>query len=229
MKELRSKPDVGDDSQVLRALVAKDVFIPPSRSSAPQRRKSLPERPAWVGVLGESEESQPSSAGAESTAKGADGGVRAPLEELPRQSLAPADVHPAQPRVQPAEEEALAGKGGSWDGAPLSVLAREHDKLIGQILAEEEELISAHRGHVDAMVELMKEEYDLVNDVDQPGSMVEDYVDGLDRVLDIQLSSVQELVERARTFYKHLGQEDELSKQFNARWHEEGGASVAAH
>ena len=30
-------------------------------------------------------------------------------------------------------------------------------ELIGQILAEEEELISAHRGHVDAMVELMKE------------------------------------------------------------------------
>ena len=40
------------------------------------------------------------------------------------------------------------------------------------------------------MVELMKEEHDLVNDVDQPGSMVEDYVDGLDRVLDIQLTPI---------------------------------------
>lgn len=198
VKELRSKPEGGDDSQVLRALGAKECFIPPPRASAPQRRKSLPERPAWVGVLEEEEEeSQPPSAPAlEPTAKGAD---------------------------------SEAGKGGSFDGAPLSVLAREHDKLIGQILAEEEELISAHRGHVDAMVELMKEEYDLVNDVDQPGSMVEDYVDGLDRVLDIQLTSVQELVERARTFYNHLAQEDALSKQFNARWHEEGGGSVAAH
>ena len=40
----------------------------------------------------------------------------------------------------------------NWDGATLPDLAREHDKLIGQILAEEEELIASHRGHVDAMV-----------------------------------------------------------------------------
>merc|ERR1719478_2034433 len=37
VKELRSKPEAGDDSQVLRALGAKECFMPPSRSAGPQR------------------------------------------------------------------------------------------------------------------------------------------------------------------------------------------------
>jgi hypothetical protein len=54
-----------------------------------------------------------------------------------------------------------------------------------------------------------------------------EYVDGLERCLAVQMSSLQELSEMARGFSNHLAQEDALSKQFNARWHEEEGAVAA--
>ena len=99
-------------------------------------------------------------------------------------------------QIDPNSNEYLLAKIGvdTAENEPLEVWGKIIQYYsfasLGQILAKEEELISAHRGHVDAMVELMKEEHDLVNDVDQPGSMVEDYVDGLDRVLDIQLTPI---------------------------------------
>merc|ERR1719265_644534 len=67
--------------------------------------------------------------------------------------------------------------------AELDELARQHDRLIGTILAEEEELITSHRQHIDTMVELIKEEMSHLNNVDRPGSDVDAYVAGLDRIL----------------------------------------------
>jgi kinesin family protein 2/24 len=37
-------------------------------------------------------------------------------------------------------------------------------------------LINSHRRHIDEVVDLVKEEMVLLNDVDKPGSDVEDYV-----------------------------------------------------
>ena len=39
----------------------------------------------------------------------------------------------------------------------LSELAEAHDKLIGRILLEEEDMIQAHRSHIDCLVELIKD------------------------------------------------------------------------
>lgn len=52
-------------------------------------------------------------------------------------------------------------------------LCAEHERLIEQILEEEEELITGHRHHIDDVVDLVKQEMTLLNDVDKPGSDVE--------------------------------------------------------
>jgi kinesin family protein 2/24 len=62
-------------------------------------------------------------------------------------------------------------------------LCADHEKLIEQILEEEETLISSHRHHIDDIVDLVKQEMMLLHEVDQPGSDVEDYVGQLDTIL----------------------------------------------
>mmetsp|Transcript_21370 Transcript_21370/g.46407 ORF Transcript_21370/g.46407 Transcript_21370/m.46407 type:complete len:187 (-) Transcript_21370:159-719(-) len=96
----------------------------------------------------------------------------------------------------------------------LDELARQHDRLIGMILAEEEELITAHRQHIDTMVELIKEEMLHLNNVDRPGSDVDAYVTGLDQILAKKADYIGSIQKRLDVFKEHLQQEDALSKKF---------------
>mmetsp|Transcript_46280 Transcript_46280/g.128775 ORF Transcript_46280/g.128775 Transcript_46280/m.128775 type:complete len:744 (-) Transcript_46280:114-2345(-) len=100
--------------------------------------------------------------------------------------------------------------------AALDELARQHDKLIGTILAEEEELITSHRQHIDTMVELIKEEMVHLNNVDRPGSDVDAYVAGLDRILRMKAQYIEDIRGRVDIFKDHLQQEDTLSRKFQS-------------
>eukprot|EP00747_Dinoflagellata_sp_TGD_P108419 gnl/TRDRNA2_/TRDRNA2_170404_c0_seq1.p1 gnl/TRDRNA2_/TRDRNA2_170404_c0~~gnl/TRDRNA2_/TRDRNA2_170404_c0_seq1.p1 ORF type:complete len:684 (-),score=133.09 gnl/TRDRNA2_/TRDRNA2_170404_c0_seq1:92-2143(-) len=113
-----------------------------------------------------------------------------------------------------APETALEPVGCSQ--AALDELARQHDRLIGQILAEEEELITAHRQHIDNMVELIKEEMVHLNNVDRPGSDVDAYVAGLDRILRLKANYIEDIRRRVDQFKEHLQQEDALSRKFQS-------------
>jgi kinesin family protein 2/24 len=44
-------------------------------------------------------------------------------------------------------------------------------------------LITGHRRHIDDVVDLVKQEMQYLNDVDKPGSDVEQYVASLDKIL----------------------------------------------
>lgn len=59
------------------------------------------------------------------------------------------DLNGAVPSVEELERE----YGGDSDK-----LCGEHEKLIEQILEEEEELITGHRKHIDDVVDLVKQE-----------------------------------------------------------------------
>jgi len=118
-------------------------------------------------------------------------------------------------RPELAPELALdPGGTGAPSQAALDEIARQHDRLIGTILAEEEELITAHRQHIDMMVELIKEEMLHLNNVDRPGSDVDAYVAGLDRILGLKAEYIGGIRNRLDTFKEHLTQEDTLSKRF---------------
>merc|ERR1712137_1038707 len=109
-------------------------------------------------------------------------------------------------------EVALEPIGSSQD--TLDELARRHDQLIGQILSEEEDLITAHRQHVDSMVLHLKEEMMHLSQVDSPGSDVDSYVDALEAILQKNAQQIIQLQQRVSTFKDHLSEEGALCKEF---------------
>ncbi len=56
----------------------------------------------------------------------------------------------------------------------------DHENLIKVILEEEEVLISTHRSHIDQVVEVVKQDMSLLQQVDMPNLDIEDYVLKLD-------------------------------------------------
>ena len=82
------------------------------------------------------------------------------------------------------------------------------------ILEEEEEMIAADKQHVDEIVEMVKQEMQLLQEVDKPGSDVESYAASLDSTLAHKMEAIASLREKLSTFRTHLGQERELSKKF---------------
>jgi hypothetical protein len=93
-------------------------------------------------------------------------------------------------------------------------LCTEHEKLIEQILEEEEELITGHRRHIDDVVDLVKQEMSLLNEVDKPGSDVENYVANLDKLLTQKISMITEMRKQLITFHTHLKTEEVMSKLY---------------
>ena len=65
----------------------------------------------------------------------------------------------------------------------MEKLCNDHERLIEKILEEEESVINGHRKHIDNVVDLVKQEMGLLNEVDKPGSDVEEYVNNLDQIL----------------------------------------------
>lgn len=133
------------------------------------------------------------------------------FQEFPHEQTEPPvsapPVHQMPPEVA-MEVDSRCSQG------ELDELARQHDRLIGTILAEEEELITAHRQHIDNMVELIKEEMVHLNNVDRPGSDVDAYVAGLDKILKQKAQYISDIRGRVDSFKDHLQQEDSLSRRF---------------
>jgi len=75
-------------------------------------------------------------------------------------------------------------------------------------------LITTHRSHIDEVVAIVKDEMTLLNEVDKPGSNVETYARGLDRVLLKKIEIITDLRERLLGFYSHLKTEEHMSKLF---------------
>lgn len=103
-----------------------------------------------------------------------------------------------------------------WKGTEgdLQKISEEHERLISKILAEEEDVIAQHRQHIDSMVELVKHEMELLQDVDRPGSEIEDYVSSLDSVLQQKAELIEGLRAQLAEFHSHLRTEEKLSRRF---------------
>ena len=63
------------------------------------------------------------------------------------------------------------------------MMFQDHNKLIGMILTEEEDLIENHKQHVNEIINIEKDEMNLISEVDKSGSDVESYIEKLDSML----------------------------------------------
>ena len=99
-------------------------------------------------------------------------------------------------------------------GVDMDKLCNDHERLIEQILEEEEEIINGHRKHIDDVVDLVKREMVLLNEVDKPGSDVEDYVNNLDKILLSKMEMITNMRNQLIKFHKHLKTEESMSKLY---------------
>lgn len=123
----------------------------------------------------------------------------------------------AKPYTQKPPENVAKHLNSGWQAKnekDLQEMSENHEKLINLILTEEEELISAHRNHIDHMVSVVKEEMGILHEVDQPGSDVDEYIASLNRMLDEKLSSIRAIQKKLESFTAHLKTEEEMSKKF---------------
>jgi len=93
-------------------------------------------------------------------------------------------------------------------GTATDELCQAHESIIESILEEEEQLISKHRSHIDEVVSVVKEEMSLLNDVDKPGSDVEQYVELLDATLLKKIQVITQFRSKLLNFHKHLKTEE---------------------
>lgn len=94
-------------------------------------------------------------------------------------------------------------------------LSNIHEKLISDILQEEEDFISCHKEHIDETVDIVKNEMSLLNEVDKPGSDIDNYVVTLDRLLAEKQSMIATLRGKLFSLHCKLKDEEALATKFS--------------
>ena len=72
-------------------------------------------------------------------------------------------------------------------------MADDHEKLIEQILEDEEQLIFKHNSSCKESIQIVEKEMLLLKEVDKPGSDVEQYVEKLDSIMMMKINKMNEL------------------------------------
>jgi kinesin family protein 2/24 len=97
----------------------------------------------------------------------------------------------------------------------LQKYTTEHEKLINNILNEEDNLKKEHKEHIDEMVETIKEEVNGLNNVDKLGSDIKVYAETLNSILINQMYKIQKLQKKLFNFQNMLKDEEVLFSKFN--------------
>lgn len=88
-----------------------------------------------------------------------------------------------------------------------------NDGNIDEILEEEEALIAAHRKEIEDTMEIVREEMKLLAEVDQPGSLIDNYVAQLSFVLSRKAAGLVSLQARLARFQHRLKEQEILSRK----------------
>ncbi|KAI9386356.1 hypothetical protein POPTR_010G013500v4 [Populus trichocarpa] len=84
---------------------------------------------------------------------------------------------------------------------------------INAILEEEEALIAAHRKEIEDTMEIVREEMKLLAEVDQPGSLIDNYVTQLNFVLSRKAAGLVSLQARLARFQHRLREQEILNRK----------------
>ncbi|GAB4843608.1 Kinesin-like protein KIN-13A [Ancistrocladus abbreviatus] len=88
-----------------------------------------------------------------------------------------------------------------------------HDGNIDALLEEEEALIAAHRKEIEDTMEIVREEMKLLAEVDQPGSLIDNYVTQLSFVLSRKAAGLVSLQARLARFQHRLKEQEILCRK----------------
>nr|GEX21072.1 kinesin-like protein KIN-13B [Tanacetum cinerariifolium] len=94
--------------------------------------------------------------------------------------------------------------------AQMTPIAEATDDLV-LLLEEEDDLVSAHRKQVEETMDIVREEMNLLVEVDQPGNQLDEYITKLNIILSQKAASIQKLQTQLRNFQKHLEDYNVLS------------------
>ncbi|KAI3790174.1 hypothetical protein L2E82_03014 [Cichorium intybus] len=95
---------------------------------------------------------------------------------------------------------------------PIVEVVTDHSTdELNALLEEEENLVSAHRKQVEETMDIVREEMNLLVEVDQPGNQLDEYISKLNIILSQKASGIQQLQTQLRNFQKHLQQYNVLS------------------
>ncbi|KAJ8566094.1 hypothetical protein K7X08_030571 [Anisodus acutangulus] len=103
---------------------------------------------------------------------------------------------------------------GSGQNEPSSP---PHDENINELLQEEEALMAAHRKEIEDTMDIVREEMKLLAEVDQPGSLIDNYVTQLSYVLSRKAASLVSLQSRLSRFQHRLKEQEILSRRRGPR------------
>ena len=104
----------------------------------------------------------------------------------------------------------------------MELICGDHENLIKVILEEEEELISNHRQHIDDVVDIIKQDMTLLQNVEEPQSDIEEYVNSLDMILLRKMEMIGNVRKKLANFYSHLKKEENLQKLYTTKLNETG-------
>ncbi|KAF8401476.1 hypothetical protein HHK36_012415 [Tetracentron sinense] len=145
-------------------------------------------------------------------------------------------VQKVSPNRRKAFREEKSEKQGNWPkkdsgGSDLSTSYRQqntfdnnlgsrqykpeppHDGDMNAVLEEEEALIATHRKEIENTMEIVREEMKLLAEVDQPGSLIDNYVTQLSFVLSRKAAGLVSLQARLARFQHRLKEQEILSRK----------------
>ncbi|KAG6428972.1 hypothetical protein SASPL_107011 [Salvia splendens] len=98
-----------------------------------------------------------------------------------------------------------------WMEPPKAELKRSNSEDdLTALLKEEEDLVNAHRRQVEEIMNIAREEMNLLVEADQPGNQVDDYISRLSSILSKKAAAILELQNRLARFQKRLKEQNVL-------------------
>ncbi|KAI0504278.1 hypothetical protein KFK09_015230 [Dendrobium nobile] len=110
-----------------------------------------------------------------------------------------------------SEGQTRSNKQQNEQEAPFS------DGEISALLEEEEALIAAHRKEIENTMEIVREEMNLLEEVDRPGSQIDNYVSQLSFLLSRKAAGLVSLQARLARFQHRLKEHEILSRKKGSR------------
>ena len=99
----------------------------------------------------------------------------------------------------------------------MEQMSEQHEELINRILEDEELLIKKHHTHIKLMTNSTDIEYELLEEVDKPGSDIEEYISELEKLLDEKISSILGIKNMITSFKGNLNEERRLNEKIHER------------